>query len=117
MTPRGGGACFDSGGVSCTRDSRCVGRDDGTPGGDFPGWADRRGFSDSAAINWVGGLFVGVSDIPGSAHAGGEPVVQGSCHGSVSTVVWFVVRRGVGGTSFASGFPDYLSDGCVSSRR
>ena len=50
-------------------------------------------------------MFVGASVAPAGVHAGGEPVVQGYSHGPVSSVVWFVVRRGVGGTPFASGFP------------
>ena len=94
MTQRGGGACVDSGEVFCAHDPRAVSGDGGNPGGDFPGWADRRGSSDSVVINWVGGSVVGVSDVPGGVHTGGEPVVQGSCRGSVSALVWFVVWGG-----------------------
>ena len=54
------------------------------------------------------GSVVGVSDVPVGVHTGGEPVVQGSCHGSVSALVWFVVwgGGGVGSSPFASGCPD-----------
>ena len=77
-----------------------------TTGGDLPGWADRHGSCDSAAIDGVGGLFSDASVAPGGVHDGVEPVVQGCSRGPESSVVWFVIQRGVGGTHFSSGFPD-----------
>ena len=62
------------------------------------------------------GCFNGAFFAPGGVYDGVEPVVQGCSRGPVSSVVWFVIRRGVGGTNCASGFPDLSSDGCVSSR-
>ena len=101
VTQRGGGGCVDSCEVSCAPDSGFVSGDGRTPGGDFPGWADRRESSDSVVVAWVGGSVVGVSDVPGGVHTGGEPVVQGSYHGSVSAMDWFVVRGGGGSRRIA----------------
>ena len=118
VTPIGdpeGGACVDSGEVSCARDSGSVVMSEPLvvtfPAGPTGG---------GPAIPRVdGSVVVGISDVPGGVHTGGEPVVQGSCHGSVSAMVWLVVRGGggVGGSPFASGFPDPSSDGFVCSRR
>ena len=65
----GGGVCGDSCEVSCAPDSGFVSGDGGAPGGDFPGWADRRGSGDPEVVDWIGGSVVGVSDVTGDVHA------------------------------------------------